>query len=31
MSQEQVLTQAGVAVLAQANQIPQMALTLLRG
>jgi flagellin len=31
MSQEQVLTQAGVAVLAQANQIPQLALSLLRG
>jgi flagellin len=27
----QVLTQAGVAVLAQANQVPQMALSLLRG
>ena len=31
MSQEQVLTQAGVAVLAQANQIPQEALTLIKG
>ncbi len=31
MSSEQVLTQAGVAVLAQANQIPQEALTLIKG
>lgn len=30
MAHKQVLTQAGVAVLAQANQIPQMALSLLR-
>jgi flagellin len=31
MSRNQVLSQAGVSVLAQANQIPQMALGLLRG
>ena len=31
MSRTQVLQQAGAAVLAQANQIPQVALTLLRG
>ncbi len=31
MSRNQVLAQAGVAVLAQANQAPQMALSLLRG
>jgi flagellin len=31
MSSEQVLTQAGVAVLAQANQIPQEALSLIKG
>jgi len=30
MTSTQVLTQAGVAMLAQANQMPQMALTLLR-
>lgn len=30
MAHKQVLTQAGVAVLAQANQLPQMALSLLR-
>jgi len=30
MTSNQVLTQAGVAMLAQANQMPQMALTLLR-
>ena len=31
MSKNQVLTQAGVAVLSQANQAPQLALSLLRG
>ena len=31
MSQNQVLSQAGTAILAQANQMPQAALTLLRG
>jgi flagellin len=31
MSRNQVLVQAGTAVLAQANQLPQAALTLLRG
>jgi flagellin len=31
MSKNQVLSQAGAAVLAQANQAPQLALTLLRG
>ncbi len=31
MSRNQVLTQAGVSVLAQANQLPQMAFGLLRG
>jgi flagellin len=31
MSRNQVLAQAGLAVLAQANQLPQMALNLLRG
>jgi flagellin len=31
MSRNQVLSQAGLAVLAQANQLPQMALNLLRG
>jgi len=31
MTSDQVLAQAGVAVLAQANQIPQMALKLLQG
>jgi flagellin len=31
MSKNQVLAQAGVAVLAQANQLPQLALSLLRG
>ena len=31
MSREQVMMQAGTAVLAQANQLPQQALTLLRG
>ncbi len=30
MSREQVLAQAGASVLAQANQSPQFALTLLR-
>jgi flagellin-like hook-associated protein FlgL len=29
MAKSQVLTQAGVAVLAQANQMPQLALKLL--
>jgi flagellin len=31
MSRNQVLSQAGLSVLAQANQLPQMALNLLRG
>ena len=31
MSKDQILSQAGLAVLSQANQIPQAALTLLRG
>jgi flagellin len=31
MTRNQVLSQAGVAMLAQANSMPQMALTLLRG
>jgi flagellin len=31
LSKEQVLSQAGVAVLAQANQAPQLALKLLQG
>jgi flagellin len=31
MAQEQVLSQAGAAVLSQANQVPQLALTLLKG
>jgi flagellin len=31
LSKNQVLSQAGVAVLAQANQLPQMALSLLKG
>jgi flagellin len=31
MARAQVLSQAGVAVLTQANQVPQMALSLLRG
>ena len=31
MSRNQVLSQAGVAVLTQANQSPQLALSLLRG
>ena len=31
MSQNQVLSQAGVAILSQANQAPQLALSLLRG
>jgi flagellin len=30
MSRNQVLSQAGVSVLAQANQIPQLSLSLLR-
>ncbi len=30
MAREQVLQQAGTAILAQANQLPQIALTLLR-
>jgi len=30
MTRNQVLSQAGVAMLAQANAMPQMALTLLR-
>jgi flagellin len=30
MSRNQVLSQAGVSVLSQANQIPQLALSLLR-
>jgi len=30
MTRTQVLSQAGVAMLAQANTLPQMALTLLR-
>jgi flagellin len=31
MVRAQILTQAGTAVLAQANQVPQSALALLRG
>jgi len=31
MAREQVLQQAGTAILAQANQLPQVALQLLRG
>lgn len=31
MTRNQVLSQAGVAMLGQANSMPQMALTLLRG
>ena len=31
MTRNQVLSQAGVAMLSQANAMPQMALTLLRG
>ena len=31
LSKNQVLAQAGVAVLAQANQLPQLALSLLKG
>jgi flagellin-like hook-associated protein FlgL len=31
MSRSQVLLQAGVSVLAQANQLPQVALKLLNG
>jgi len=31
LSRNQVLSQAGAAVLAQANQAPQLALSLLRG
>ena len=31
LSKQQVLSQAGVSVLAQANQLPQLALSLLRG
>ncbi|MCB1222272.1 flagellin, partial [bacterium] len=31
MTRNQILSQAGVAVLAQANQLPQAALSLLRG
>jgi flagellin len=31
LSKNQVLTQAGVSILAQANQIPQSAMTLLGG
>jgi flagellin len=31
LSREQVLSQAGASVLAQANQLPQLALTLLKG
>jgi flagellin len=31
LSKNQVLSQAGVSVLAQANQIPQLALKLLQG
>jgi flagellin len=31
MTKGQILQQAGVAILAQANQVPQAALSLLRG
>ena len=31
MAKQQVLSQAGAAVLAQANQSPQLALSLLKG
>jgi len=31
MSREQVLAQGGAAILAQANQTPQIALSLLKG
>jgi flagellin len=31
MTKAQILSQAGLAVLAQANQLPQSALSLLRG
>jgi flagellin len=31
LTRNQILSQAGIAVLAQANQIPSMALSLLRG
>jgi flagellin len=31
MTRNQILSQAGVAVLAQANQLPSAALSLLRG
>ncbi len=31
MTQENILSQAGIAVLSQANQLPSAALSLLRG